>query len=414
MSDEIISGFNCDDSQIPFAIDFNLAKPLAWKGSTCDTFECRIQYRHLFVKRLKSEYRDNPLYRAAFEKEYELGVTLEHSSLPRYIGFGGDYIAMDFIEGETLANLMRRNDRRLKNNRFAGRLLKELIDVTEYLHYRRVVHCDIKPDNIIISPYPDRPLTLIDLDKAYTPWLQTTHGDTQKYGCDDCEDGNIDFKGIGLIAKQLGIERVARISSKTNVSADSLKTALNADLNHGNNFKKLWWLAAAIAVTASAVAIFLNSTRENMVAGHEIISADTIIPETSDTSVITETDKTFIEVQTPQPASPNRGEIDKAWIAALIAEKSNLMADYRQELFSILNNDTIEIRSKHDAIYNYTHSSGQAMSAIISSAVNRYSGIPEPDVQNMVRKHPDWIRLIEECMATDADINEWKIKVSRH
>lgn len=157
-----ISGFG-SDGEDRFAVDFALAKPLSRSGSTCDAFECVVQRRRVFVKRLKAGYRSNPLYLAAFDKEFDLGVSLSHPSLPRYIGFGGDYIVMDFVEGDTLADLISRGDKRLKNKKFVRKLLCELVDVVEYLHYRNIVHCDIKADNIIVSPYADGPLRSLTL-----------------------------------------------------------------------------------------------------------------------------------------------------------------------------------------------------------------------------------------------------------
>ncbi len=130
--DVIVSGFDrTGDDRASFAVDFSQAKRLERGGSTCDAYECTVQRRRVFVKCLKPEYRDNPLYRAAFDKEYDLGVSLSHPSLPRYVGFGGDYIVMDFIEGDTLADLIKHNDRRLKNRKFVRKLLLNII------------HCDI-------------------------------------------------------------------------------------------------------------------------------------------------------------------------------------------------------------------------------------------------------------------------------
>ena len=100
----IISGFVRDPEQVNLlSFDFADAKLLDRTGSTCDAYVCTIQRRRVFVKRLKAEFRDNPFYRDAFDKEYDLGVSLSHPSLPRYVGFGVDYIIMDYIEGDTLA-----------------------------------------------------------------------------------------------------------------------------------------------------------------------------------------------------------------------------------------------------------------------------------------------------------------------
>ncbi len=254
-NDDIISGFSNDDNEMAFVIDFRSAKRLDRTGTTCDTYECTVQHRHLFVKRLKPEYRDNPLYRAAFKKEYELGVRLTHASLPRYVGYGEDYIVMDYIEGDTLADMIRRGDIRLKGKKYVRQLLTELVDVVTYLHRSRVVHCDIKPDNVIISPHPDRPLTLIDLDKAYSPWWETTHGDAVKYGCKECADGEIDFRGIGLIAAKLGLNRIAYLCRKENITADDIYRGLRPQRN-------LYLFLAIISIVIAAITVVVISRKD--------------------------------------------------------------------------------------------------------------------------------------------------------
>ncbi len=261
--DFIISGFgNSSDSSL-FAVDFSLFKTLERSGSTCNAFEGTVQRRHLFIKRLKPQFRENALYRAAFDKEYDLGVSLNHISLPRYVGLGSDYIAMDFIEGETLAELIKNNSTRLKNRDFVKKILFELVDVVDYLHRRGVVHCDIKPDNIIVSSYDDRPIKLIDLDKAYTSWLETTHGNTEKYGCRICADGKIDFKGIGLIAEKLGDKRFARRCVAKNVSPGKLKKFLT---QRKSPLRFVFAAVAVIGLIAVSASIAVLTVREKNVA----------------------------------------------------------------------------------------------------------------------------------------------------
>ena len=245
-----------------FSVDFTKAKRLDRGGSTCDAYECSVRRRRVFVKRLKAEYRNNPLYRAAFEKEFDVGVSLSHPSLPRYLDSGDGYIVMDFIEGETLADLLKRGDRRLKDKRYVGKLLSELIDAVEYLHNRNVVHCDIKADNIIISPYSDRPATLIDLDKAYTDWLGDTSGDPKKYDSDNCSDGTIDFRGIGRIAGQLGLNRVAAVCSGSEVTAETIRKSLN----RRDSLRRVWlWLTFAGIMVAGLILYLTSTHREHLV-----------------------------------------------------------------------------------------------------------------------------------------------------
>lgn len=274
----IVSGFDDRNEAAAMTVDFALAKSLDRSGSTCDAYECTVQRRRVFVKRLKAEYRDNPLYRAAFDKEYDLGVSLSHPSLPRYIGFGGDYIVMDFIEGDTLADLMTRDDPRLRNRKFVRRLLIELVDVVEYLHRRNIVHCDIKADNVIVSPYDDRPVSLIDLDKAYTSWLDTTHGNAEKYGCAGCADGAIDFRGIGKIASHLGQDKVARLCEMNDVSVESIKHTLGS---RGIN-KLMLLLISSLVLGLSLSLWYVNRDRTSIYKPAEATPPQVItIPDTT-------------------------------------------------------------------------------------------------------------------------------------
>ena len=295
----IVSGFDSRNEAASPAVDFALAKPLDRGGSTCDAYECIVQRRRVFVKRLKAEYRDNPLYRAAFDKEYDLGVSLSHPSLPRYAGFGGDYIVMDFIEGDTLADLIKRDDPRFKNRKFVRRLLLELVDVVDYLHRRNIVHCDIKADNVIISPYNDRPATLIDLDKAYTSWLDSTHGNTQKYGCDSCADGAIDFRGLGKIALSLGQDKIARLCEKDNVSAESIKQTLEP-----GGMNKLQLLLISTSVLGLSLSLwYVNSNRTPIDKLAE--PTPQIVTTMPDTTInIAKTDSSRVDTPTVQPVVP--------------------------------------------------------------------------------------------------------------
>lgn len=394
----IISGFDSDaDNAAPFAVDFASAKQLQSSGSTCDVYECSIQRRRVFVKRLKAEYRNNPLYRAAFSKEFDLGVSLSHPSLPRYVGFGGDYIVMDFIEGDTLANLIKRNDNRLKDKHFVKKLLRELIDVAEYLHYRNIVHCDIKADNIIISPYPDRPATLIDFDKAYSPWLDSTHGNTAKYGCNGCADGAIDFKGIGLIAAKLGLKKAAKACSNSKISADALKKSLD-------NKPTGWIILGMLIIVGVVIATSLLYKKPTTNVAETVTTDSLAVAKVYPDSIL----------PSPQSVASQKPSIDNAWISSLISEKAVEIRSLRQKLLSVLDSDTIPAGNKLDAIYDYTYSSGLVITRIIYSAVSHYRNLPETDVQNAVRSNPEWIKLTKEEDDMQRHINDWRIKVSQH
>lgn len=393
----IVSGFDSRNESASPAVDFALAKPLDRSGSTCDAYECVVQRRRVFVKRLKAEYRDNPLYRAAFDKEYDLGVSLSHPSLPRYFGFGGDYIIMDFIEGDTLADLIKRDDPRLKNRKFVRRLLLELVDVVDYLHHRNIVHCDIKADNVIISPYGDRPATLIDLDKAYTSWLDSTHGNTQKYGCDGCADGAIDFRGIGKIASQLGQDKVARLCEKDDVSAGSIKQALSP-----GNRTALYLSGAAMLILGLALSLWHfkgdnNGTEPS--GGIESTDAElAVLPDSSGAEVMEEP----ALAQLPDTLAEKRAEshvaksgIDYAWIASLIASKTSGFQAERDRIYNLINSDTTTKATVNKAIASYAKMTTKTRYAIFDTADVRFPEVSMAEIRDAIartKEYDKWIK----------------------
>jgi serine/threonine protein kinase len=76
-----------------------------------------------------------------------------HPSIVRVIDFFKEnktaYIVMDFLEGETLKDLVRRSGP--LPFEFASSLIVQIIDALELIHKKNMLHRDIKPDNIIIT-----------------------------------------------------------------------------------------------------------------------------------------------------------------------------------------------------------------------------------------------------------------------
>lgn len=232
-------------------IDFDDAIRLPGGGSTCDIYRTKWHRREVFVKRLKEEHRTNPLYLDALDKEYEIGVSLKHPSLPDYREFHRDYIVMDYIDGTTLSSLIKNKDPWLSRESNIVKLLKELVEVTGYLHRHNVTHCDIKADNIMITAN-NRDVILIDLDKCYTDSLNDTSGDPSKYGLSSDLQGRItiDFHAIGRIVEKLK-EDVPNFTFKRykefvkecyspNVTDQDLLEIL--DYKPGNPYKRYYWM----------------------------------------------------------------------------------------------------------------------------------------------------------------------------
>lgn len=233
-------------SENPTVLDFDDATKLLSAGSTCDVYRTRWQRREVFVKRLKEEYRTRPLYLDALDKEFEIGVNLKHPSLPVYHLFQRDYIIMDYIDGTTLADMIRYKDSWLTKEKNIVKLLKELIEVVDYLHRHNVVHCDIKADNIMITANT-RNLVLIDFDKCYTDAFCDTSGNPNKYGIPATDVGqcSIDFHAIGLLVEKLKREvrgfkfgkykRFVEACYGSDVNCEDLRDMLNEPASEPSN-----------------------------------------------------------------------------------------------------------------------------------------------------------------------------------
>jgi len=117
----------------------------------------------------------------AFEREAATLKTLHHPRIPRYVASFADgegvhlrlYLAAEFIEGEALSARIARGPLSATELRdVAGQVLAVLV----YLHRLRVLHRDIKPDNLIVRPGGE--LIVVDFGSARQLSGSRTYGST--------------------------------------------------------------------------------------------------------------------------------------------------------------------------------------------------------------------------------------------
>ena len=177
--------------------------------------------RFFVYKALKKEYRGNPLYEELLRKDFNIGFSLNHPGICQYYGMVeypslGNCIIMDWIDGQTLENLIR-------NGRIDSRLTKKIIceicDALEYIHRKQIIHRDLKPENIMITNNGHN-VKIIDFGLSDTDSyniLKAPAG-TRLYASPELIAGEVvdcrtDIWSLGLIINELS-SRYSHVSSK--------------------------------------------------------------------------------------------------------------------------------------------------------------------------------------------------------
>ena len=148
MSDNNVNNIHSDDY-----VDI---KPLYESGyGNSRVFTARSNGRKVIIKALKEQYANDPRCRAKLHEEYDITSLLDHKFIRKAIDFTsieglGDCIVFEYIEGKSLAEHVRvgtLSEKQVKT------VLVDVCDALSYMHRNQVVHCNLKPENIMFGEY---------------------------------------------------------------------------------------------------------------------------------------------------------------------------------------------------------------------------------------------------------------------
>ena len=133
-------------------------------GATCETWRFQRWGKWFVIKRLREERRGDPRCAAALEKEFDLGIRLDHPGIVRYFEKGSDaqgpYIIEEYIDGQTLSDWLKEHQPLPADE--VRRLIGEIAGAVGCLHDAGIVHADLQPGNILVTRQGNHP-KLIDL-----------------------------------------------------------------------------------------------------------------------------------------------------------------------------------------------------------------------------------------------------------
>ena len=129
------------------------------------------------LKTMDPELVGDPDRRARFELEARIGANLRGPHLVAVTDYGIDartnvpYLVMELLQGEELGSLVARRVRLPANE--VRRILSELCEALVMAHQAGVVHRDLKPNNIFITPEDGVKVLDFGIAKVLVEWRAT-------------------------------------------------------------------------------------------------------------------------------------------------------------------------------------------------------------------------------------------------
>jgi formylglycine-generating enzyme required for sulfatase activity/predicted Ser/Thr protein kinase len=171
---------------------------------------------------LKENLDASPEAQRQFLREAKILANLTHPNLPRVTDYfsiqgQGEYLVMDFIDGQDLQEMLDARGGPLPEDKVLP-WVEQVCDALAYLHSQNppIIHRDIKPANIKVTTTGRAMLVDFGIAKVYDPMLKTTSGaqavtpgysPQEQYG-KGSTDARSDIYGLGatLYALLTGLE----------------------------------------------------------------------------------------------------------------------------------------------------------------------------------------------------------------
>lgn len=133
---------------------YRIIKPIG-QGGMASVFlaEDMTNGEGVALKVMRDELTNDPEFVRRFATEARAAASLNHPNIVKVLDYGQDgdvrYIVQEYVEGETLKDMIRREG--ALDFRLATPLMIQIGLALEHAHQREVIHRDMKPQNILIT-----------------------------------------------------------------------------------------------------------------------------------------------------------------------------------------------------------------------------------------------------------------------
>ena len=114
----------------------------------------RMLERDVAIKVLRESFSSDPAFRDRFHQEAKAAANLSHPNIVTIHDFGFDagrlFIVMEYVPGDHLKNIIRKRGRLSVEDTLS--LAVQACAGIGYAHRAGLVHCDIKPHNMLVTP----------------------------------------------------------------------------------------------------------------------------------------------------------------------------------------------------------------------------------------------------------------------
>lgn len=264
-------------------------------------FRAKRYGKYFVLKGLKPEYASNPFYKSLLDKEFELGIMLDHSNIVTFYGrefdpIAGDCIVMEYVDGMTLSDFLETKPKRA----VARKIVSEILSAMSYFHALQIVHRDIKPSNILITRNGNN-VKIIDFGFSDTDShvvLKQPAG-TAKYAAPEQYDENValdcraDIYSFGMVLKDivssanlLGYRRIISKCTRKDRSRrydNAMSVASAIAMRRKIRYALLALFVAIVLLASNVIFIVRTNTQDGFAKEH---SVDTILVSHVDTLVM--------------------------------------------------------------------------------------------------------------------------------